>query len=149
MPAEVASSAGSMESGFYMTSFAATVFIASLITIGILLVTLLIALTVMLQSCESKNAGIIEVPRFSSSDLDVCRIFDLHAELNGLEEIEYPSTCGDLGVLYVRGGQYEKDLNISIAIADHYFTENQAQGDGLDLILVDVDYMLSPSSLRR
>lgn len=138
-----------MESGFYMASFAATIFIASLITIGILLVTLLIALTVMLQSCESKNAGIIEVKRSSSVDRDVCRIFDLHAELNGLEEMEYPSPCRDLGVLYVRGGQYEKDLNISIVIAEDYFTEIQPLGDGLDLILIDVDSMLSPSSSHR
>ncbi|PKI39610.1 uncharacterized protein At2g39920 [Punica granatum] len=146
---EVASSIGSTEFGFYMTSFAATVFIAALVTTGILLVTLLIALTVMLQSCESKNAGIIEIKRFSNNNRDVCRIFDLHAELNGLHEIEYPSTCHDLAVSYVRGGQYERDLSISIAIAEDYFSEIRPLGNGLDLILIDIDDILSSSSHQR
>lgn len=139
---------GSIESGFYMTSFAATVFIASLVTMGILLVSLLIALTVKLQSCETKNAGMIEIKRFSSSDYDVCRIFYLHVELNGLEEIKCPSTCRDLAVSYIRGGQYERDLNISIAIANNYYNEIQPVDDGLDLILVDIDHLF-PSSHRR
>ncbi|KAK4783985.1 hypothetical protein SAY86_018353 [Trapa natans] len=146
---EVASSIDSMESGFYMTAFATTVFIASFISIGILLVSLLIALTVMLQSCESKNAGIIEVKRSSNGDHDVCRIFELHAELNPHEEINYPSACRDLGLLYVREGQYEKDLNISIVIVEDHFTDIQPLGDDLDLILLDVDSMLFPSSSRR
>ncbi|OAY77181.1 Uncharacterized protein ACMD2_06116, partial [Ananas comosus] len=46
-----------MESGVYMSSYAATIFITALLTIGVLLLAVLVALTVMLESCQRTNSG--------------------------------------------------------------------------------------------
>ena len=80
------------ESGFYMTSFAATIFIGALVAVGILLITLLIALSVMLQSCQSQSSGVVEVQKISD-DYNDCKAFALYAELNSLQADEFPSFC--------------------------------------------------------
>ena len=81
-----------MESGFYMTSFAATIFIAGLVTVGVLLITLLIVLTVMLQSCESRSAGIVDISN-SNENYDYCKVFSMHTELNRLDINNFPEVC--------------------------------------------------------
>lgn len=58
-----------METGIYMPSFAATIFIAGLLTVGVSRISLLIALTVMLQSCRCQTAGVVEMQK-SSEDYD-------------------------------------------------------------------------------
>ncbi|KAL0321881.1 UNVERIFIED_CONTAM: hypothetical protein Scaly_2484500 [Sesamum calycinum] len=73
----------STEAGIYMSASAATVFISGLVTVGISVVALLIALTVMLNSCQSRNSGVLEMYRNTHS-YDYCRNFALHAELNSL-----------------------------------------------------------------
>uniref|UniRef100_A0A803QZK0 Uncharacterized protein n=1 Tax=Cannabis sativa TaxID=3483 RepID=A0A803QZK0_CANSA len=81
-----------METGFYMTSVAATIFIGAIVTVGVLMTTLLITLTVMLQSCQSRNAGVIENVK-SSYDYNTCKNLGLHAELNNLEASHFPMIC--------------------------------------------------------
>jgi hypothetical protein len=63
-----------MESVIYMSSCAATVFIGALVVVGILLMTLLMSLTVMLQSCQSREAGVIESVKSGHHKYDYCKI---------------------------------------------------------------------------
>lgn len=131
-----------MESGFYMTSFAATIFIAGLVTVGVLLITLLIALTVMLQSCQSKSSGVVEI-RKASDDYNDCKMFALYAELNGLEADEFPSICRAFAIQYIRVGQYARDLNATMQVVENYFSSIMPLKNGLDVVLIDIDDILS------
>uniref|UniRef100_A0A5B6YGZ6 Acid phosphatase 1 n=1 Tax=Davidia involucrata TaxID=16924 RepID=A0A5B6YGZ6_DAVIN len=130
-----------VESGIYMTNFAATIFIAALVTVGVLLITLLIALTVMLQSCESKSAGIIEMSK-SRDDYSYCKIFALHAELNRLDADYFPAVCKNVAIQYIKEGQYTRDLNTTMSLAENYFSIVRPLDDGLDMVLMDVDDLL-------
>lgn len=131
-----------MESGFYMTSFAATIFIAGLVTVGVLLITLLIALTVMLQSCQSKSSGVVEIQK-ASDDYNDCKIFALYAELNSLEADEFPSICREFAIQYIRVGQYARDLNATLQVVESYFSSIMPLNNGLDVVLIDIDDILS------
>ncbi|TKY56827.1 hypothetical protein E2542_SST21273 [Spatholobus suberectus] len=78
-----------LESGFYITSFAATILVTALATVGLLLITILISLAMMLQSCQSSHAGIIELQNIND-DYSYCEVYSLHAKLNNLEEHNFP-----------------------------------------------------------
>ncbi|XAR65894.1 Acid phosphatase [Bertholletia excelsa] len=134
-----------MESGFYMTSFAATIFIAALVTVGVLLITLLIALTVMLQSCESRSQGIVEIPK-TNENYNYCKIFSLHAELNKLDADDFPEICKISAVQYIKEGQYVKDFNLTMEMVQSYLNAVKPPKHGLDLVLMDVDDFLSSRS---
>lgn len=130
-----------MESRFYMTSFAATIFIGGLVTVGILLITLLIALSVMLQSCQSKSSGVPEIQK-ASDDYNNCKIFTFYVELNGLEANEFPSVCWASAVQYIREGQYARDLNASMEVVEKYFSGIIPLNRSLDVVLIDIDDIL-------
>ncbi|KAL6123613.1 hypothetical protein ACLB2K_076134 [Fragaria x ananassa] len=130
-----------MESGFYMSSFATTIFIASLVTVGLLFITLLIALTVMLQSCESKSRGAVEAQK-GSYDSNYCHLFSLHMELNNFEADQFPSVCRVVALQYIKEGQYARDLNSTMWMIEDYFGSITPQHDG-DVVLMDVDDILS------
>lgn len=121
-----------------MTSFTATIFIGALVTIGLLLISLLISLMVMLQSCESKNSGVIGFSK-SIEDYSNCKIFALHAELNSLEANDYPPLCKDLAIWYIREGQYARDLNATLWMVESYFSSLVPLDDDLDVVLMDID----------
>ncbi|CAI0411045.1 unnamed protein product [Linum tenue] len=139
-----------MESGFYMTSFAATMFIALLVTVGVLMISLLILLTVMLQSCENRSKGVIEQmtlqQRPTTSFLKSyhnCRSF---AELNNLKSPDLlPPMCWDRIVDHhnqpVAGGEYERDLTASLWVVEGYFDGVKPSDDnGQDaVVLIDID----------
>lgn len=135
------------ESGFYMTSFAATIFIGALVTVGVLLIALLIALMVMLQSCQSKNSGVVDFSK-SFEDYSNCKIFAQHAELNNLEAHNFPPVCKDLAIRYIKGGQYARDLNFTIRVAENYFDSATPLDDGQDVVLMDIDdiFLSNPPS---
>ncbi|XP_068638056.1 uncharacterized protein At2g39920-like [Aristolochia californica] len=127
-----------MESGFYITSFTATVFLAALITVGVLLITVMIALTVMLQSCQNKSSGLIQLER-ASRDYNYCKVFVLHAEINGLGAYQFPESCKAHAIQYIEEGQYLLELNLTIEMATSYFSNIKPKVDGLDVILMDID----------
>ncbi|KAK2983250.1 hypothetical protein RJ640_023370 [Escallonia rubra] len=133
-----------MESGIYMSSFAAAIFIGALVTVGLLVITLIIALTVMLQSCQSKSAGVVEMQKFGD-DYNFCKIYAMHAELNSLSADSVPAFCNDVAVRYIEKGLYMKDLNITVSMAEHYFGNVKPLDDGLDVVLMDVDDFSSDS----
>jgi hypothetical protein len=121
-----------------MTSFTATIFLASLAILGILLITLLVSLAIMLQSCQSKNGGAIELQNTNDYH-SYCRMHSLHAELNSLEEYDIPNICRDLAIHYIREGQYAKDLNLLMSMIDDYFKSLRPSENGLDVVLIDID----------
>ncbi|KAG1337769.1 Acid phosphatase (Class B) [Cocos nucifera] len=130
-----------VESGIYMSSFAAAIFVAALVIIGVLLLTLLIALTVMLESCQSSHSGVFEQVRTSDQD-DYCNTFAFHAELNNLEADEFPTICKQHTLQYITKGRFLRELNLTVQVAENYFSTMTPSNDGLDVILMDVDDIL-------
>ena len=137
----------SIDSGCYMTSLAATIFIASLVTFGVLMVTLLIAISTMLQSCENKNSGIIQVQRLVVDDesLSYCKILSLHSNLNSLDVEEedgifaLPLLCRDVALQRIKQGVYLRELNFTIQMVLTYFNTIKPGKDHRDVVVVDVD----------
>lgn len=127
-----------------MTSFAATIFIGALVTVGVLLITLLITLSVMLQSCENRSAGVVETQK-SDYDYNTCKTLALHAELNNLDASQIPVICRTPAISYIEEGQYARDLNSTMRVVEDYFKSVTPSDDGLDVFLMDIDDVLSPS----
>lgn len=121
-----------------MSSFAATVFIAGLVTVGVSLMALLIALTVMLQNCHRHNAGVIEMQK-PADDFDYCRILALHIELNHLDSDSFPLVCKELAVQLIEDGQYARELNVTLRVVENYFSSIKPGEGGRDVVLMDAD----------
>ncbi|CAK8538256.1 unnamed protein product [Lathyrus sativus] len=136
-----------LESGFYITSFSATIFIAGFAALGLLLITLLVSMAMMLQSCQNNSAGILEL-RNVKDDYSYCKIHSLHAKFNHLEEHDVPEICKDLAVQYIKGGQYARDLDLTKSVIEEYFNGVKPSQDGFDVVLIDIDgiFPLSPRS---
>ncbi|CAI0443504.1 unnamed protein product [Linum tenue] len=142
-----------MESGFYMTSFAATMFIALLVTAGVLMISLLILLTVMLQSCENRSKGVMEETTPQQMSYHQCKSF---AELNNLKTPDLlPPMCWDHIADYhnqvAAGGEYERDLAASLWVVEGYFDGVKPSDDnGLDAaVLIDIDNSIIFNSKRN
>ncbi|KAF9598529.1 hypothetical protein IFM89_028061 [Coptis chinensis] len=133
-----------MESGLFVTSFAASLFIVSLVTIAVLFITLLTTLIVMLQSCENRNNGVLQLPR-RSDQYDYCRTLSVQAEVNRFEVDEIPSICKAHAVQYIKDGQYLRDLNWTMCLVNSYFNNSKPEADGLDVVLMDIDDILALS----
>ncbi|CAJ1970976.1 unnamed protein product [Sphenostylis stenocarpa] len=135
-----------LESGFYLTSFVATILVAALAAAGLLLITLLVSLAMMLQSCQSSHAGIIELQNIND-DYNYCKVYSLHAKLNNLEGHNFPSLCKDLTIQYIKGGQYARDLDSTKSVMEDYFNNARPSDDGLDVVLIDIDGIISSNPL--
>lgn len=131
------------ESGVYMSSFAATVFVAALVTLGVLLLTLVVSLTMMLNSCQSRNSGVIQ--HFERNDeYGYCNVFAFHAELNNLEAHDFPATCKHNSLAYGDEGRFLRELNLTVQLAESYFSTLKAGDDSLDAVLMDIDELFIP-----
>ncbi|KAJ8631850.1 hypothetical protein MRB53_025173 [Persea americana] len=137
-----------VESGLYMTSFAATIFLAALVTVGVLLITLLITLTVMLQSCQSKSTGVVQLEKLNV-EFDYCKVFVLHAELNGMVVDEVPTVCKAYITQYIKEGQYHRELQLTMQLAESYLSALVPNDDGLDVVLMDIDDIFSANFLHQ
>ncbi|KAK8969588.1 hypothetical protein KSP40_PGU018107 [Platanthera guangdongensis] len=78
-----------VESGVFMSSLSATIFIVALVIIGFLMLTLLIALTVMLQSCKRSGSGVFDDAK-KSNHHDHCNLFIFHVELTTWLRVKFP-----------------------------------------------------------
>lgn len=137
----------SMEAGIYMSSFAATVFISGLVIVGVSVTALLISLTVMLQSCENGNSGVLQMYK----DIDLygyCKSYALHAELNSLDVDFFPATCKDVAIRYINEGQYMRDLNITVGIAEDFFSRVRPLNDSREIVLMDADDFFTSENLH-
>ncbi|CAI9273674.1 unnamed protein product [Lactuca saligna] len=132
-----------MESVIYMSSCAATIFIGGLVIVGILLMTLLTAMTVMLQSCQSREAGVIE-----SFKYDHCKMESQHAEINNMEAYSLPGFCKEVAVKYIKDGHYMRELNASVSLIENYFNGIRPNDGGHDVVLMDIDDFLPAETLR-
>ncbi|XP_027332858.1 uncharacterized protein At2g39920-like isoform X2 [Abrus precatorius] len=133
-----------LESGFYITSFAATILVAALAAVGLLLITLLISLAMMLQSCQSSHGGVIELTKINY-DYSYCKVYSLHAKLNNLKEHNLPNICKELAIQYIKGGQYTRDLGLTKSVIEDYFNDVRPSDDGLDVVLIDIDGIFPPN----
>ncbi|CAH9097643.1 unnamed protein product [Cuscuta europaea] len=131
-----------MESGIYMSPFAATVFFAGLVTVGVSLMTLVITLSVMLQSCQSKSSGVVEnlleVPKSTYYDHH-CLPFAMHMVLNSLNSDSFPDVCKYSSVPCITEGQPMEDFNITVQLIENYFGTIKPLEHGRDVVLMDVD----------
>ncbi|KAG0475171.1 hypothetical protein HPP92_014857 [Vanilla planifolia] len=130
-----------VESGFYMSSFTATIFIAALVSVGLTLLTLLVALVMMLKSCQSTGSGVLEHGK-ESYLLDYCNLFVFHAELNNMKAGEIPVICKFHDLHYFKR-RYLQDFNTSLRFVEEHFSRLMPDDDGLDVILLDADDVLS------
>ncbi|KAL2558073.1 Uncharacterized protein Fot_02832 [Forsythia ovata] len=136
-----------METGIYMSSFAATVFISGIVTAGVSLLALLIALAVMLQSCENTNSGALQIYKDIDS-YSYCKSYALHAELNSLDVDFFPAICKDVAVRYINEGQYMRDLNMTVGIAENFFSRERPLNDSRDIVLMDADDFFTSENLH-
>ncbi|XP_010505687.1 PREDICTED: uncharacterized protein At2g39920 isoform X1 [Camelina sativa] len=130
-----------IESGCYMTSLAASIFIASLVTFGVLMITLVIALATMLQSCGNRDIRMIEAQRLEES-FSYCKILSLHSQLNSLQQednIELPLLCNDVALRRIKQGIYLRELNFTIQMALTYFQTIKPMNDSRDLVVFAID----------
>lgn len=127
-----------------MTALTAAIFVASLVTLGVLLITLSVSLAIMLQSCESKDSGEVEILNVNDY-YSYCRVYSLHAELNSLEGYDLPNICRDLAIHYIKGGQYARNLDLSVSMIDDYFKSLRPSDDGFDVVLMDIDDIVPPN----
>ena len=127
-----------VESGIYMTSCAATILVAALISLGALMMAVLISLTVMLQSCQTKSSGALEMWN-SVDDYRDCKIYALNAELNGLDARSVPSFCKDIAIKYIKQGEYMRDLETTSLLVENYLNDIKPLADFLDAVLMDID----------
>ncbi|XP_076906887.1 uncharacterized protein At2g39920-like [Bidens hawaiensis] len=134
-----------MESVIYMSSFAATILVGVLVTLGIFLMTALITLVVMLQSCESRNSKAVEMLRpvnqFDLNVYDYCKTVSLHAELNisNFKSYSLPEMCKNVAVKYAKDGHYTRDLSTVVSLVDDYFKNVTPGVGGHDVVLMDID----------
>ncbi|KAE8718084.1 LIM domain-containing family protein [Hibiscus syriacus] len=131
-----------IESGFYMTSYAATIFIAGLLIIGVLLVTLVVSLAVMLQSCESRSKGMVEIEKERNSH-HYCQILALHGKLNGFKPDEVPPVCRSLAVRHIEAVGYTRDLEFTMRMIESFFDSISPSNDSVDVVLMDIDDILA------
>ncbi|KAG8380785.1 hypothetical protein BUALT_Bualt06G0052100 [Buddleja alternifolia] len=135
------------DAGVYMSPFAATIFISGLVTVGMSLLSLILGLSVMLSSCQSRNSGVVELYR-NTQNYDYCMNLALHAELNGLGSDSFPAICKDINRRYVKEGQYRKDLNITVGIVEDFFSSFRPRNDGRDVVLMDADDFFGSKTLH-
>lgn len=67
----------------------------------------------------------------------------MHMELNNFEADEFPSICRVVALQYIEQGQYARDLNSTMWMVLDYFSSITPQHDGLDVVLMDMDDILS------
>ncbi|WCJ19774.1 hypothetical protein M5689_002049 [Euphorbia peplus] len=120
-----------------MTSFAAIIFIGSLIAVATLFVTLLIALMVRLQTCEGRSKGVVEI-HSQDDNYSYCKILGLHAELNKVGLKYFPSFCKNLAIQHIQEGRFEMDLNSAIRLVEEHYESVVPSSDGLDIVLMDI-----------
>lgn len=113
--------------GVYLSSVAVTVLTGVMATIGIILFTLVVTLAVMLGKCQKKPLS------------NACASFAFNTEMNNLQGYLLPQECEGYVAGYVNSGQYHSDFAVAIEAARTYLNTIEADQDGKDLIVLDID----------
>ncbi|BBN00716.1 hypothetical protein MPTK1_2g01450 [Marchantia polymorpha subsp. ruderalis] len=125
------------DSGVYLSSLVVTVLVSAIATIGILLFTLVVTLSVMLGSCQGQPIAVSADTHMRA--VRSCDSFILNEEVNNVQGWVVSEQCKSHVADYMRGGQYYIDFAGAINAASDYLRTVPAQGDGLDVVVMDID----------
>lgn len=84
----------------------------------------------------------------NDDEYDYCKVFASHAELNRLGMDEFPTVCKAFAIQYIKGGQYHRHLQLTMQLAEQYFNTLMPNGNDLDVVLMDVDDIISANLLH-
>lgn len=130
------------DTGLYLSSLAVTIVLSALATLGILLFTVVVTLSIMLGQCHDKPI-VLDKP-------NQCASFALNAEVNNLQNWTLPQDCISNAELYVDSGQYDLDFTLAIDAARTFLRTAVVEPDGWDMVVLDLDdTMLSSLPLLR
>lgn len=131
------------DTGIYLSSLAVTIVLSALATLGILLFTVVVTLSILLGQCQDKPL-IVDQP-------NQCASFALNAEVNNLQNWTLPQDCITNAQVYIDSGQYYLDFATSIDAARSFLRAAVVdESDGLDMVILDLDdTMLSSLPLLR
>ncbi|KAG0576611.1 hypothetical protein KC19_5G093800 [Ceratodon purpureus] len=131
------------DTGIYLSSLAVTIILSALATLGILLFTVVVTLSIMLGQCQDKPI-VLDKP-------NQCASFALSAEVDNLQNWTLPQDCITNAELYVDSGQYDLDFTLTIDAARTFLRSAVIEdSDGLDMVVLDLDdTMLSSLPLLR
>ncbi|MCO5613363.1 hypothetical protein L7F22_067639 [Adiantum nelumboides] len=122
-------------SGVFLSSLALTIIVSAIATVGIVLVAVIITLAVLLSSCDSRSTLTLQ----KQVDPGFCTSFRLNLELSNVQDWAIPSTCEDYMLDYVHGGQYSRDIEVSVDSARSYLRTLKVQHDEKNAVVLDVD----------
>lgn len=131
------------DTGIYLSSLAVTIILSALATLGIVLFTVVVTLSILLGQCQAKPL-ILDKP-------NQCISFALNAEVNNLQDWTLPQDCITNAQVYVDSGQYYLDFARAVdAAGDYLRVAVDGQSDGRDMVILDLDdTMLSSIPLLR
>ena len=128
--------------GIYFSSLAVTIILSALATLGILLFTVVVTLSIMLGQCQDKPI-VLDKP-------NQCASFALSAEVNNLQNWTLPQDCIKNAELYVDSGQYELDFTLAVDAARTFLGSAVVETDARNMVVLDLDdTMLSSLPLLR
>ncbi|KAI5064426.1 hypothetical protein GOP47_0021096 [Adiantum capillus-veneris] len=122
-------------SGVFLSSLALTIIVSAIAIVGIVLVAVIITLAVLLSSCDSRSTMTLQ----KQLDSGFCTSFRLNVELNNVQDRVVPLLCEDYMLDYVHGGQYLKDIEVSVGSASRYLKTLSVQHHEKKAVVLDVD----------
>ncbi|KAL3696588.1 hypothetical protein R1sor_010664 [Riccia sorocarpa] len=130
------------DTGVYLSSLVVTVLVSAVATIGILLFTLVVTLSVMLGSCQGQPVAVGADISMRAADISMrklkCESFIMNAEVNNLQGWVVPRECKRNVAAYIESA-YHVDFAGAIHAASDYLKTVEVQGDGLDVVVMDID----------
>lgn len=113
--------------GVYLSTVAIHVLMGIVATIGIIVLTLVVILSLKLSKCHKNSLP------------NSCASFALNAEMNNLQGYLLPPECRTFVASYVHSGQYYVDFAVAVEAARQYLNTLQVHQDGRDLVVLDID----------
>ncbi|KAH7438072.1 hypothetical protein KP509_05G103800 [Ceratopteris richardii] len=122
-------------SGVFISSLTLTIIVSAIVIVGIVLVAVIITLAVLLSSCINRSTTTVEEKTYSG----LCASYHINAELNNVQDSVFPAVCEEYMLNYLHGGQYLKDIEVSVDLAQSYLRTLQLQHDQKNAVILDID----------
>ncbi|PIN10151.1 Acid phosphatase [Handroanthus impetiginosus] len=130
------------EDGILMKSLYAVVYFCMFALALVSISGLIVVIVMKIKYRERLTAEALE--KYRNPSYDYCRHLAFHAEMNSLSADVFPATiCKDINTWYVKEGQYRRDLNITVRIAEDFFSSVRKKNDSRDVVLMDADDFLT------
>ncbi|CAA6656756.1 unnamed protein product [Spirodela intermedia] len=136
-----------IESGLYMSSLAATVLISGLVIVGISLLTILVSLFVMLQSCQNKNSGVLH-QRGVNCARDYREGLAFPEALGNWDAEESSARCEGYINGHIEERRDQRELNASLKRVEDFFS-TATPGSSVDVVLMDIDDLFPAATSGR